>query len=662
MLHWSEKTTSENIIQDLNKSLKDNSIVEVVVMLEKIPKFLKNEVLLSIFKRQVDNYPKVISFLTSNLTAFKHFADSGFEIEMLGKEQRSEHNVDPVIQNSTRIVIPQGVRERILEEKTIAEGLKNKKIKEIEESRVNMKSVLLGLKELKKQSLVQELKTIKTESVLDNSQGVVISAVETEKESKKKISKLVRPNIRITVSENKRPALLQTKVTVINIPEAYREKQLVLKNKNQQVKTKEFEKITERLIKATEQVTPVNLDIKVKPSPSFEVKAKINKAKSTIGSNINDVFSKKPGLEFVEKVKNSKKLTFAKRLALGCVSIFGVLILSFMYLPSYAYSIEVYNDKIDKNEIIKIYTDDLESKTIELNTFLEKQVPKDKREDRQLARGQVVLYSKGSNSCNITNGGFMVGQDGKQFKVIANPNYYTTVNIPSNSADSSNIVFEVEALGEGLAYNLEKNKILNLLTNTGENLSKNCFAKVSESITNFVLKANEEVTLETNKNLQELTATSLEIKIKEEVEKLKNEGKVVETSLTTKSDFKDVFNNKVGETADTLALSRSQQVNFKIVNTEQTIAKLNKSLDVGKVIKDLKISNSMCQPLFCQYTFNYTIVSKSVDSNRVKEILENSNDELSAKQQIKREFPQVKDVSTTKQGVAIGGVKKIKVN
>jgi hypothetical protein len=700
--------------------LDEPEVLEVNI--GKVPEFLKNHVALSIFKKQCLNYPKQIKFTTSNLTSLKFFKENKIVITYHSVDNKkpspSSTNLNKGDIKNKMISIPEVARVRDYDKYDKYDSKGNV---ESENDEDTLENSLIGVLENRSTDLpdFKQAFTIETKDKIEQTLEPVleenIESVVQLKPIETNIKTLIElqidnqedfkdeikvdevgmvvynsePKLKIFVAENRKPAIVVIKITKIAIPKQSSEKVLStdfytdydnedkyqkyvnnfnvyndvdVLDKENQAKEGDFADLTSRLFEATEKIEKSNsfsLEDRLKMKSSLEKDFENRKYEDnfTVWDKIKSIF------EFKFIFPNFSPKFFI--VGLGTV-IFGVIIgTTFLLtnLPTYAYSIELNNELSEKNEVVKISKTLMENKDLDLNVYLEKSVPKEKKQDLPLAKGQVLLYSKGANSCNITNGNFFIGFEDKTYKVLPNDNYYGLVNIPAYSSENSNLVFNIEAVGSGAQFNLEKGQVLNLVTQDGENLSKNCFAKTVDTVNNFIYIGNDQVNNDIVSELKTSIEKANKKKEDEEMEKLKNQGLNVENTFTISSEFKDAVNTKVGESSDIIAISRKQNKTVSYVSNEKLAQIISKGLPQYKAPKDIKVANSVCNKdtQSCDYTLKYNIVSREIDSVRVISILENNTDEKQAVAEVKKEFPQVKSIVAKSEGINIPKMKKVKL-
>ena len=353
----------------------------------------------------------------------------------------------------------------------------------------------------------------------------------------------------------------------------------------------------------------------------------------------------------------------------GVLSLLTVFLVSlFNFTPAYAFNVEVDNKIIERTENIKLSKQTQESKTIDISAHMEKVIPKEKRESLVKAKGSVILFSKGGNSCTITNGGFLVANESKRYTVEYNTNYSQSIVIPANSIDTSTITLNVESELEGDGNNLERGQVLTLETLSGDNLSKNCFAKVTEPVLNYRMVANNEVTLDNMTTLKDQISESIKNDVNKELEKMRSQGYLVSPDYYQLKDASDFVNNKIGDKADTLAITRNQKLTIPFIQKNTLIETVNNKLSKEKIASDFEIVSIDATDIdLNMYSVKYNEVNRPVDMEKIKLVLNsvkeyNEATKSSIEAKIQSEYPQVKSISKTTDGVNIPVFKKININ
>jgi hypothetical protein len=691
MIIWDKTTTNQDILTVMTDFLKSDpfdqykKILEIKVLHK--PNFLQKHVLFEILKKQIVQYPRVIKLHTTNLSIFNEFKKNGFDIDLKMEEIKSKtDNTKTSNEEKKTSKTITNNNNNIFNKEQVPTLLKTP-INKIEKVIQTIEAVTTDEKNIEeKDNHSLDLNNNLSQIKLSISQNKPSFKIVKEKDQ------VVKPDTNIVILN-----IYSTKVVVrpkntLKLIINTQSKQIVKKELvTDQASQVDFASLTQALIDVSEpqSVRPEKLNISVDPrhldttlnnhnqySFVYETSNESTKAKA---EQIRDQLRDLNEAEFLKKEKNTtmkikndldiliqnRRFGVLKNRALALsgivlTTIFGLSLLT-ANLPPTAYAVEVDNQIKPVSTVIKLNKNKLSTKDLDLGIYLEKSLPKEQKEDLDYAKGQIVLYSKGINSCNITNGGFLVGVDGKNYNVKTSPNYNQTVTISPNSAENSTLIFDIEATARGDASNLDKGQILNLLANDGSNLSKNCFARTVDQVKNFIFKNSNSLTPDVVNSLKETANLANSEKINNSYKDLIDQGDYIEEGSLTKNEPLDSFDTKSGDKIDTIIMSRKLVKSVKYMSKHTLEAQINQSLPNYKVINNLKVIGSSCTLDDCSYEIKYEIVNAKINKDDIARLLEKSGDDNELIKKIKQDYPQIKDIKLKSGGINLPNIKKVKV-
>jgi hypothetical protein len=334
------------------------------------------------------------------------------------------------------------------------------------------------------------------------------------------------------------------------------------------------------------------------------------------------------------------------------------------YVPSFAYRINVKNNSQLKQELISISPSLFKEKLLSLSIYSEQQIPKQKKEFFERAKGKIVLFSSGANSCSLSNGGFLVNNGEKYFRVLPNLLYGTNVVIKSYSQSNPTLTFDVEALSKGGDQNVEKDTVLNLASIYKENLSKNCFAKTLTGLYDFNVVENNTVTQDIINSLQDYSTKAIASKVKEEVTELNNKSLYTKEDWVEQDSAKNLYNSEVGEIKDLVTLNRVETKKVKYLPLEFLAKQIQNNITSdNREVKNVKVGKLDPDGTQFKAEVTYDLVEKSnIDSTKVKDIISKNQGKENIEELIQNEYPNVEKVQKMNDGINLPIFRKITVD
>lgn len=619
MLIWNAIYDREEIFTQLGDALDiEGDLLKISV--ETLPAFMDNRVLLAVFKKQLEGYPKELVFFTKNLSILKLLKDAGLNANLPNyasaqpsseKQFYQEFDTPKTTQSEVKI-LPS------LE----SLNLKIEKPKPIEPQQFTNNVTINPVSPTKFEDV-----TVSIESMVE-----IEEVEEVQDNSPRSLIKVTDLGIRLGKKKEEK-----TLIKKINLEDYYREKQRSRLEIQGLEGAGDFSKMSNIL----DSVVEDDFD---------EMISSLDKIKL----NISDI--KKPF--YIKKPMRAVVAT-----GFCCFVVFGFT--GYLnYIPSYAYRINVKNNSQIKQEIIKINPNLLKEKLLNLSIYSEQQIPKQKKDFFDRAKGKIVLFSTGANSCTLANGGFLVNSGNKYFRVLANYLYANQVTIQKYSKDNPVLTFDVEALDKNGDNNIAKDSILNLSTIYKENLSKNCFAKTTTGIQDYSMVENNTVTSDVKKSLEDFSIKAIEQKIDDEIVELNKQNIYTQKDWATSDSVKNIFNSEVGEVKDIVTLNRLDTRKLKYLPLEYIEKQVQENL-IGdsRKVKNVKLSNLSNEDTGIKAEVTYDLVEQNnISKERVKEIISNSASTDDINNQIKKEYPNVEKVLKVNEGMNIPIFKKIDVD
>jgi hypothetical protein len=622
MLIWNAEQEKEDILIELNEAIK-HECVSVRIFVENLPAFIDNRVSLVVFKKQLQNYPKPIEFYSKNLKLVRLLKETGYNASLpnyssdpsnpnpMFKHQEEE----PLVEISKKSILPSIGSFNFKEEPIV--------IKEEQTIGIELKSMIHDIHDDHDQDLEQN-------SILAQLEVLEEEDVQKDEETQSFLK------VRDMAVKSYKPVEEKTIIKKINFDDYINREYSSLDFVNN-VSDGEFSKMSSILDKVVED----DFD---------EMLINLDKIKLNISEQTPAYFMQKPMKAVVAS-------------GFVCFIVFGFT--GYLnYIPSFAYRINVKNNSQIKQELLKINPSIMKEKLLNLSIYSEQQVPKQKKEFFERAKGSIVLFSTGANSCTLTNGGFLVNANEKYYRVLQNYLYSDSVNIRSFSQSNPTLTFDVEALEKGGEQNIPKDTVLNLSTIYKENLSKNCYAKTTTGINDFTISDNNVVTADIVKSLQDYSTKAIADKVKEEIDELSKQNIYTQQDWVESDSAKNLFNSEVGEVKDLVTLNRVETKKLKYLPLEsvENQIKTNISGD-NREVKNVKINSLAMDGTLFKAEVTYDLVDKSnIDKDKIKDIINKSTGDQDMTDAIKKEYPNVDKVQKLNEGLNMPVFKKINVD
>jgi hypothetical protein len=604
MLNWNAELERDDVFVQLNEAVH-HDCNKVKIFVSELPAFIDNRVSLVVFKKQLENYPKKIEFTTKNLKIIKLLKEVGFNAvlpDFQSENLRAKKEVEKPIREEDKNILPSIESFKFKEE--------IKPIQEEEKLGVFLKSMVIDSLENSddKEPIVE---------LLSN-----------------KIPLITVKNVEVRVGKRKEEKTIIKKINLEEYINSTRQEKL---NHINNMNEGDFSKMSSIL----DGVIEDDFD---------ELLTTLDKIKLNIAENSTPFYIKKPF-----------RTLFSTGLC--CFVVLGFTGY-FNYIPSYAYRINVRNTSSIKRELIKVNQNLIKEKVLNLSIYSEQQVPKQKKEYFERAKGTVVLFSTGANSCTLTNGSFLVNNGDKYYRVLPNYIYGTYITIQSYSQSNPTLTFEVEALDKGPEMNVPKDTVLNLSTIFKLNLSKNCYAKTTTGINDYTIKENNIVTDEIVKNLQEYSAKAINEKVKEEIDDLEKQNIYTSMDWVESDTEKNLYNSKVGDVKDVVTLNRTESKKLKFLPLDVIESQIQASLNGdNRLVKNIKINSIKLENGLYNAEITYNLIDRSnIDKEKIKSLISKSSDTKEISEIIKKEFPNVSDVEKVNDGLNLPVLKKINVD
>jgi hypothetical protein len=623
MLIWNAEQEKEDILIELNEAIT-HDCVSVRIFVENLPAFIDNRVSLVVFKKQLQNYPKSIEFFSKNLQIVRLLKETGYNAslpnyssDISNPNPQFKHQEDePLVEISKKSVLPSIDSFNFKEEPIV--------IKEEPTVGIELKSMIHDIRD-------DHDPLVGFSSVMD--QIAELEENDPFAEPQEEVQSFLK--VRDVAIKMGKPKEEKTIIKKINFDEYFSKDNSIDFVNN--VTEGDFSKMSSILDKVVED----DFD---------EMLINLDKIKLNISESTPPYFMKRPMKTLVAS-------------GFCCFIIFGFT--GYLnYIPSFAYRINVKNNSQIKQELIKLNPSILREKQLNLSIYSEQQVPKQKKEFFERAKGSVVLFSTGANSCTLTNGGFLVNANEKYYRVLQNYLYSDSVNIKSYSQSNPTLTFEVEALDKGGEMNIPKDTVLNLSTIYKENLSKNCYAKTTTGVNDFTIKDNNVVTADIVKSLQDYSTKAIADKVKEEIDELSKQNIYTQQDWVESDSAKNLFNSEVGEVRDLVTLNRveTKKLKYLPLDVVENQIKTNISGD-NRDVKNVKINSLAMDGTLFKAEVTYDLVDKNnVDKNKIKDIIYKSGTDQEITDAIKKEYPNVDKVQKLNEGMNVPVFKKINVD
>lgn len=624
MLIWNAEKEKEDILIELNEAIThDRTTVRIFV--ENLPSFIDNRVSLVVFKKQLQNYPKTIEFFSKNLQIVRLLKETGYNASLPNYSSDSsnpnpqfKHQEEPMVGIPNKSVLPSvGSFNFKEEEPTKEEPTIGIELKPIIHDVYNDSGIQLGFG-----------------SVMDQLSELEESDENEEPEEVQSFLKVRDVAIRISKPKEEKIVIKKIDFSEYKRSENLSDSSIDFVNN---ITEGDFTKMSSILDKVVED----DFD---------EMLSNLDKIKLNISESTPPYFSGKPMKTLVAS-------------GFCCFIIFGFT--GYLnYIPSFAYRINVKNNSQVKQELIKINPSFLREKLLNLSIYAEQQVPKQKKEFFERAKGSIVLFSTGANSCTLTNGGFLVNANEKYYRVLQNYLYGDTVNIKAYSQANPTLTFEVEALNQGGEQNIPKDTVLNLATIYKENLSKNCYAKTTTGVNDFTITDNNVVTDDIVKSLQEYSTKAIADKVKEEIGELSKQNIYTQQDWIESDSAKNLFNSEVGEIRDLVTLNRVETKKLKYLPLDAVEKQIQGNVTGdNREVKNVKVNSLAMDGTLFKAEVTYDLVEKNtIDKNKIKDIINKSADDKEMNDTIRKEFPNVEKIQKLNEGMNIPVFKKISVD
>ncbi len=620
MLTWNADLEREDVLLQLQEVINFDTD-KVKVFIDELPPFIDNRVKLSVFKKQLSGYPKQIEFVTKNINFVQLFKEAGLPITLPNFNPNHSLEIDPNINLELEIEPEQ-------EQKNILPSIMSFNFPEEKEVESVMEPAGIEIRKILKEELLTEVEvtSIDSEVTNDDSEGEDVNPQE-EKKSFLKVT-----DVSIRVGKKKEEKILIKKIDFNNFSDFNLKLDL-----SKSVSEGDFTKMSSIL----DDVVEDDLD---------EMLSNLDRVRLNISDTNTSFFIKKPLRTLVAT-------------GFCCFIVFGFT--GYLnYVPSFAYRINVKNNSQLKQELISISPSVFKEKLLNLSIYSEQQIPKQKKEFFERAKGKIVLFSSGANSCSLSNGGFLVNSGEKYFRVLPNLIYGTNVVIKSYSQSNPTLTFEVEALNKGGDQNIEKDTVLNLASIYKENLSKNCYAKTLTGLFDFNVIENNTVTQDIINTLQEYSSKAIDQKVNDELLELNNKNLYTKPEWVEQDSAKNLFNSEVGEIKDLVTLNRVEGKKVKYLPLDLIAKQIQNNITGdNREVKNVKISKLEPEGTQFKAEVTYDLVEKNnIDSAKVKDLISKNQDKANIEEIVQQEFPNVEKVQKLNEGINIPVFKKITVD
>lgn len=600
MFIWNKDQSRQDILIQLNEAIFSNEPI-IRIFVNELPSSVDNRVLLTVFKKQLENYPKKIEFIGKNLDCLELLDQAGFVVIIPeASKKEDQKNLNTTLRQEKKIL------------PSVIELLKSEK----EEQKQAKKKEQAGVTLFPIELVIQKPETKK-------------NIIETKEE----------------IKEEKSKALVKVNDLALRIERRVEEKTIIKKidfdkYKNEKNRVSFESKVTKNTFSQLTSALEMNLE-----DDFDEMLNNVDKIKLNISSQRYSLFA-------------SNVRVFASIFIPLLIIVIFVAYIN--YIPAYAYKINLKNNSQSKQEMLAITPNLFKEKVLNLSIYSEQQVPKQKKEFFEKAKGTVVLFSTGSNSCTLSNGGFLASFNNKYYKVLPNYSYANQVTIEKSSQNNPTLTFDIEAVEKSSDYNVPKDTIFSLSNNYKEILSKSCYAKATSPVNDYILKDNNTVTEDIVKSLETFSSKAINEKVKEEIETMAKNNNFSQDSWIESDNIKNIFNSEVGEVKDLVTLNRLETKRVKYLPIDSLQKKIQENEPVNKNVKNIKINNTEVQDNQTVFNVTYDLVDKSnIDSEKIKEIINKSNKNEDINSLVKKEFPNIENIQKVNDGLDLPIFKRI---
>lgn len=359
--------------------------------------------------------------------------------------------------------------------------------------------------------------------------------------------------------------------------------------------------------------------------------------------------------------KFSRILSFSFLTLVLSSFIFGI----WMVFPTNVYSVDVQNQVEETTTTFALDRNKFLLQNRNLNVAGEGQASGDETITLTSARGQVTIVNRSGGVVNFDRQGIiLVAPDGREYRHVPVSGEPGTFSVPARSdIVGKNLVINVEASRPGSDFNLPVGTSLRILNLRRSLIGNLLTGTVSEEISTVKATGQKIVQEQDLENLRKLSNQKLVQSLQTEIESIRNETTFTDSKWSSVENVIYTFTRNVGDVAQSVGVTASGQAQIYYLNQsllEEELKIHNQDLNKLLKVQEINFTGDFQQQTSTeeiQITVKYQFENKiNLSQAQIANQLSNNTDFSKAKDQLKKEYPQIVEIEKKEQGIRLPGV------
>jgi hypothetical protein len=671
MITIRKETKKQEILDSLSKELKGEEGVEIVV--ESLPLYLNSKVSFLVFCYQIQNYPKPITWISSNSRLIEWFKEVGLSYKKPPAEESSLSAagqnplvvVSSVSSSPKQVFPPQGSRNsEVVVQADNSNNIDNQVAKleslDLKADPESADFLTNSLNFRNKNQVIEE--NVSETGDVENSKNEFFHTFKREflGNGKKNESN----------ADPKNPTPHNESVLdILSFDEPDNSSD---SNSDKDYKLiKHPHKVSDEKTVSTKKSDKKDLMIDRVNYPEHG-ENQSSGSKDDWDELLKKIEDTKKSLDRLQTTTNAKPKRFnlLKLTSLGVagLTVFAVFFSFFAFLaePTTVYTLEFESRTQSAEEKLTLDIQDFSKRKQTYNTFSEAETTgfSENRPASFEAVGEIVLINTASKSINLSNGRFKIlnRDTGKYYEHIYDSKLPQTINVPANSALESGIRTNVKAERGGDDYQLPSGTQFRVQNLRNQTVASRLYAQSVSEITVPSIEVKQFVASEDRQKLLNTNSELLLADYNKEIGQISSQKNLIDRNWINENEIVDNFSHKEGDQTTKISLESKRVVEYFFLPynaIEQNLKKRDIHIEALEEVSLLGYDQSFPQnpentvEIQIKYTY-YPVMS--LDEKEIGNSL-SGREFNEAKQEIINKHPGIVNIDKKNSGIPLPGVK-----
>ncbi len=671
MITIRKETKKQEILDSLSKELKGEEGVEIVV--ESLPLYLNSKVSFLVFCYQIQNYPKPITWISSNSRLIEWFKEVGLSYKKPPAEESSLSAagqnplvvVSSVSSSPKQVFPPQGSRNS--EVVVQADNSNN-----IDNQVAKLESLDLKADPESADFLTNSLNFRNKNQVIEENASETGNVENSKNEFFHTFKREFLGNGKKNESNADPKNPTPHNESVLDILSFDEPDNSSDSNSDKDYKLiKHPHKVSDEKTVSTKKSDKKDLMIDRVNYPEHG-ENQSSGSKDDWDELLKKIEDTKKSLDRLQTTTNAKPKRFnlLKLTSLGVagLTVFAVFFSFFAFLaePTTVYTLEFESRTQSAEEKLTLDIQDFSKRKQTYNTFSEAETTgfSENRPASFEAVGEIVLINTASKSINLSNGRFKIlnRDTGKYYEHIYDSKLPQTINVPANSTLESGIRTNVKAERGGDDYQLPSGTQFRVQNLRNQTVASRLYAQSVSEITVPSIEVKQFVASEDRQKLLNTNSELLLADYNKEIGQISSQKNLIDRNWINENEIVDNFSHKEGDQTTKISLESKRVVEYFFLPynaIEQNLKKRDIHIEALEEVSLLGYDQSFPQnpentvEIQIKYTY-YPVMS--LDEKEIGNSL-SGREFNEAKQEIINKHPGIVNIDKKNSGIPLPGVK-----